>query len=52
MPDLQEFISDRSLEPGDSADKQENAAGLAGFVCADGWLLLPIVICSCQSLQQ
>jgi hypothetical protein len=52
MPDLQEFIQERSWAPRDSADKGENAAGLAGFVRVDGWLLLPIVICSCQSLRQ
>jgi hypothetical protein len=31
---------------------RENAAGPAGFVHVDGWLLVLIVICSGQNLQQ
>jgi hypothetical protein len=52
MPVFSEVSSDRPKAPRDFTDEKENTAGLAGFVCVDGWLLLPIVICSCQSLQQ
>jgi hypothetical protein len=52
MADLPRRFSERLSAPRDQADRTENAAGLAGFVHVDEWLLLPIVICSCQSLQK